>query len=207
VFDDNFETVFNDGKASEELDRICNELFVKSRECYAEEEFDEDGILVYRPPSLDEVWLSEPERRERQKSLDSQHERTARQRVVESREVKRRLERSRESVPALEESDVDTDDESLSGDPVFDPGGEDVMPERDMYADHPGRKLDFEDEVDTPEGASPPLQATEEALEESPLGRSVDGRSRRIRKRYLCSMGEKQIPPAVRQEMHLWRIS
>jgi hypothetical protein len=76
-----------------------------------------------------------------------------------------------------------------------------------MYADHPSRKLDFEDEVDTPEGASPRLQATEEALEESPLGCSVDGRSRRIRKRYLCSLGERQIPPAVRQEMHLRRIN
>jgi hypothetical protein len=164
VFDDNFETVFNDGKASEELDRICNELFVNSRECYAEEEFDEDGILVYRPPPLDEVWLSEPERRERRKSLDSQRDRAARQRVVESREVKKRLEHSREPLPALEESDVDTDDESLSGEPVFDPGGEDVMPECDMYADHPSRKLDFEDEVDTPEGASPPLQVSMKSI-------------------------------------------
>ena len=55
VFDDNFQTVFSDGKSSEELDKICNQLFVESRDCYAEEEYDEDGVLVYKPPPLDEV--------------------------------------------------------------------------------------------------------------------------------------------------------
>jgi hypothetical protein len=61
VFDDRFETVVSDGKTSEELDKICKELFVNSRDCYAEEEYDEDGMLIYEPPPLDEVWLSEPE--------------------------------------------------------------------------------------------------------------------------------------------------
>ena len=61
VFDGNFQTVFHDGETSEELDQICNELFVNSRDCYVEEEYDDDGILVYKPPPLDEVWLSEPE--------------------------------------------------------------------------------------------------------------------------------------------------
>jgi hypothetical protein len=83
VFDDKFETVFNDGKSSEELDKICAELFVSSRDLYVEEEYDDGGILVYRPPPLDKVWLSEPERRERRYELDKQRERAARQRVVE----------------------------------------------------------------------------------------------------------------------------
>ncbi|KAL7478274.1 hypothetical protein ACHAW6_004049 [Cyclotella cf. meneghiniana] len=61
VFDNKFETVFLDGKTSDELDKICNELFVNSCECYAEEEYDEDGVLIYKPPPLDEVWLSELE--------------------------------------------------------------------------------------------------------------------------------------------------
>ena len=65
VFDDKFETVFNDGKTSEELDEICNTLFANSRECFVEEEYDDDGMLIYKPPPLDEVWLTEPERRER----------------------------------------------------------------------------------------------------------------------------------------------
>ena len=108
VFDDKFETVFNDGKSSEELDRICSELFIHSRECYAEEEYDEDGLLIYTPPPLDEVWLSESDRRERRKVLEEQRTRVQRQRDVETKEVKRRLVRSREPVPDLAESDVDT---------------------------------------------------------------------------------------------------
>ena len=64
VFDDKFETVFHNGKSSEELDKICNQLFVESRDCYVEVEYDEDGLLIYQPPPLDEVWLSEPERGE-----------------------------------------------------------------------------------------------------------------------------------------------
>ena len=46
VFDDNFQTVFNDGKTSEEVDKICNQLFVESRDCYVQEEYDDDGVLI-----------------------------------------------------------------------------------------------------------------------------------------------------------------
>ena len=34
-----------------------------------EEEYDDDGVLVYKPPPLDEVWLSEPKRHHRHKQL------------------------------------------------------------------------------------------------------------------------------------------
>lgn len=61
VFDDNFEMVFHDGKSSDQLDKICTQLFAMNGNCYAEEEYDNDGMLIYRPPPLDEVWLSEPE--------------------------------------------------------------------------------------------------------------------------------------------------
>ncbi|KAL7474896.1 hypothetical protein ACHAW6_000841 [Cyclotella cf. meneghiniana] len=64
VIDDKFETIFYTGKSTEELDKICNELFVDSRDCYVKEEYDEDGVLIYKPPPLDEVWLSEPKRQE-----------------------------------------------------------------------------------------------------------------------------------------------
>jgi hypothetical protein len=50
VFDDKFETVFHDGKTLEELDKICAELFVNSREWFVEEEYEEDGLLIYKPP-------------------------------------------------------------------------------------------------------------------------------------------------------------
>jgi hypothetical protein len=64
VFDDKFETVFNDVKSFVELDKICTELIVSSRECFVEGEYDKDGKLVYKPPPLDKGWLSEPERHE-----------------------------------------------------------------------------------------------------------------------------------------------
>ena len=86
VFDNKFETMYNDGKSSEELDKICAELFVSSRECFVKDEYDEDGMLVYRPPPLDEVWLSEPERCEQRKFLEEQLKRDyqkGRNRVLE----------------------------------------------------------------------------------------------------------------------------
>ena len=46
VFDSKFETVFNNGKSSAELDKICAELFVSSRECFVEDEYDEDHPLM-----------------------------------------------------------------------------------------------------------------------------------------------------------------
>ena len=64
VFDDKFETVFSGGKSEEEMDKICQKLFDGERENYVEEEYDSDGVLIYEPPPLDEVWLSEPERRD-----------------------------------------------------------------------------------------------------------------------------------------------
>jgi hypothetical protein len=206
VFDDKFETVFNDGKSSEELDKICAELFVSSRELFVEEEYDDDGVLVYKPPPLDEVWLSEPERRERRYELDKQRERAARQRVIESKEVKKRLQRSRPSLPDLAESDVDSDEEdSHSEDPQFESGGDEVV-ERDMWADHPARNLDsdFEQESGSPKPASE--EAPEDATD-SKLGRSADGKSRRLRDKYLCSIGDRQIPPGVRQALLNRKIS
>jgi len=74
VFDDKFETIYHDGKSTEELDRICDELFATNREIYAEEEYDDDGLLVYMPPPLDEVWLSEGDRRQRRTQLDKQRQ-------------------------------------------------------------------------------------------------------------------------------------
>ena len=142
VFDDKFETVFNDGKSLEELAKICAELFVNSPELYVEDEYNEDGMLVYRPPPLDEVWLSEAEQRDRQKQLDEQRDRASRQIIVESREVKKRRKRSRSSAPDLVESDVESDDEdSVCEDPQFKSRGDVVSVERDMWADHPAWRL------------------------------------------------------------------
>ena len=89
VFDDKFETVFNEGRSNEEVDKICDSLFDGNRECYVEEEYDQDGVLVYEPPPLDEVWLSEPEKQDCLGSLARQRRLTERRQKLESREVRR----------------------------------------------------------------------------------------------------------------------
>ena len=96
VFDDKFETVYHDGKSSEELDCICDKLFVSSRECYAKEEYDEDGILIYKPPPLDEVWLTEGEHHNRRTELDRQRQRNQkRERGVASKAMPENLKQTR----------------------------------------------------------------------------------------------------------------
>ena len=54
---------------AEDLDKICQRLFDGDRENYVEEEFDDDWVLIHEPPPLGEVWLSEPERRDRKDAL------------------------------------------------------------------------------------------------------------------------------------------
>ena len=55
---------------------------------------------------------------------------------MESHEVKKHLEHLQVPLPALEESDIDTDDKnSLSGSPTFESGGD--LVEHDMWNDHP----------------------------------------------------------------------
>ena len=71
------QTVFTNGKSSGELDKICAELFVSNRECFAEDKYDDDGILVYKSPPLNDVWLPEPERHDQCNLLEEQQDCTA----------------------------------------------------------------------------------------------------------------------------------
>ena len=60
------------GASEEQFETVCNDLFKNSRDLYAEEEYDGEGNLIYKPPPLDEVWLSEPERRDCRAAMDEQ---------------------------------------------------------------------------------------------------------------------------------------
>ncbi|KAL7524631.1 hypothetical protein ACHAXR_003041 [Thalassiosira sp. AJA248-18] len=77
VFDDKFDTIYTESKTDEELENICDELFVTNRDYYADPDGEllEDGTLIYKPPPLDEVWLSDEERRERKIELEKQRRR------------------------------------------------------------------------------------------------------------------------------------
>ncbi len=59
IFDNLFETVKRTGVDDHVVKSICNGLFQRNRELYAEDELNEAGNIIYRPPSLYEVWLDE----------------------------------------------------------------------------------------------------------------------------------------------------
>jgi hypothetical protein len=59
VFDDLFETVNCIGVDDRVVKSICNGLIQRNQELYAEDELNEAGNIIYRPPPLHEVWLDE----------------------------------------------------------------------------------------------------------------------------------------------------
>ena len=64
VFDDLFETVNRTGVDDTVVESICQGLFQRERELYAEEELDDAGNIMYQPPPLHDVWLDEAGRRQ-----------------------------------------------------------------------------------------------------------------------------------------------
>ena len=64
VFDDCFETIFSTKLDNIALDKIFDEILQGSREWYSEEDY-EDGKLVYSTTLLHELWLTDPDRRDR----------------------------------------------------------------------------------------------------------------------------------------------
>eukprot|EP00956_Cyclotella_meneghiniana_P021617 scaffold39540_cov51-Cyclotella_meneghiniana.AAC.1 len=107
------------------------------------------------------------------------------------------MKKSRDSTPPpqLAKSDVesDSDDDSLSSDPVIESGGDNGDPDESYWKDHPITDKD-EPELPTFEPVDSPTKSPEEAPSTSPeeveedndLGRSADGKSRRLRR--LVSM-------------------
>ena len=227
VFDDCFQTVFHNGKSSEALDLICDELFASSRECYSEEEYDEDGVLIYRPPPLDEVWLSEGERRQRRVELEKQRDRNiAREREVTGEAIQERIRLSKDedATPPLgnyisDEESVDHDNNSAASQ------DDELEGERDLWDDHLPSRETHQDSNQPPiipptvpptvprDSPSPTAQPTAPPSDSPPLpippqppddlGRTSDGRSRRLRnkgkKGYYCSLGDRQVPANVRR--------
>ena len=61
VYDDLFQTVFG-VEEGEVTKTILELLWDHSKESYGKEEHDKDGLLVYQPPPLNEVWLDEEDR-------------------------------------------------------------------------------------------------------------------------------------------------
>ena len=91
VFDDLFETVIRSGDNDAVIDSICDGLFNRNRELYVEDEFDADGLLVYKPPPLHEVWLDEAGRRQGKEDLLRQRRRNEDLMRSQKRETRERM--------------------------------------------------------------------------------------------------------------------
>ncbi len=81
------------------------------------------------------------------------------------------------------------------------------MQPRRSFVDHPTpTRLEFGEDFDEDEAPKNVLLPQEEVQDED-LGRSADGKSQHLRAKYFCSMGSKQVPPAIRRGLHLHHIS
>ncbi len=69
IFDDLFETLIRNGDNDAIFNSICNGLFERNQELYVEDEFNADGMLIYKPPPLHKVWLDEAGRCQGKKDL------------------------------------------------------------------------------------------------------------------------------------------
>ncbi len=91
VFDDLFETVVRNGDNDAVINSICDGLFERNRELCVEDEFDADGMLVYKPPPLHEVWLDEAGRRQGKEDLLRQRRRNEELMRAQCKETRERM--------------------------------------------------------------------------------------------------------------------
>ena len=63
VFGESIQTVFRTAE-NDEVVKVITLLWGNSCEVCADENFDEDGMLVYQPPPLHKAWLDKEERNE-----------------------------------------------------------------------------------------------------------------------------------------------
>ena len=134
---------------------------------HAKEEYDGDGNLLYKPPPLDEVWLSEPERQERRDALKKQRCRRdvfERQRATDS--LKDAPSSPVDFPPGLVVSDDESsNDESDDGHPLptLDSGseGDDIW-----HSDHP--TLENEASQPDPVRPTPIVEPISDKIPEAP---------------------------------------
>ena len=140
VFDDKFETVFSSGVDDGVVDAICDRLFESNKDIYVEPEFNFDGELVYSPPPLDEIWLTEPERRERIDKLRDQR--------IRNEDIQRVRAQTTPATPSSPptappfDSNAISDDERSTASASRDT--RDTEPEGDGWIDHPIMQQDPE---------------------------------------------------------------
>ena len=202
VFDDLFQTVYSDGENKAITDAICNLLWENNRDIYAEEEFDGDGILIYQPPPLHQVWLDEPERRDRDHKLRKQRARRhdielERRNAIPLEAPPPATKPTRHPTPLPDLGVVSDDDSSLSSNDSFSPNDINES-EGEKWADHPSVILnpqpipqienEHEHSTTLPQ---PPMVIPPEDLSNAPEGAvPVPAESRPIRRRSRRQHGD-----------------
>ena len=88
VYDDKFETVYNGTVISETgADRIFTDLFENARDHYGPTERNEQGEIMFEPPPLNDMWLSESERREKRVTIERRRVREKQRWLAREREI------------------------------------------------------------------------------------------------------------------------
>ena len=108
------------------------------------------------------MWLSDPERRDRQDALRRHRQITRGREELQPKEITEKVQF--DPVPALVASDVDSDDDSRpddSRDDTFFKSGGGNAADKDLWTDHPIQQLNH---PTSPE----PVEPTEEAPAEAP---------------------------------------
>ena len=209
---------------------MCNLLFDSSHDWYTKEEYNRDGNLIYKPPPLDKVWLSEPVPREPCDALEQQHRchgNLEPQCVITSQqELDSSNGKSSPDFPVGEPPD----DSSMDSDPLAcgDPGSKGDDDDK-CKLDHPSLDdstkqspseevppaLNISSEGATSEGATSSEGATPSEAATSDFGRDLNGHSYHLKNKphpeYCCTLGDKQIPVTVRNELrkkkwHQWKM-
>jgi hypothetical protein len=117
-FDDLFETVNCIGVDDRVIKSICNGIFQRNRELYAEDGLDEASNIIFQPPPLHEVWLDEAGRRQGNEDRILQHRRNEDRMRNRNRVV-------RKSIPPPVATDVDDAGEVPGVAPISDDGSVD----------------------------------------------------------------------------------
>eukprot|EP01082_Thalassiosira_pseudonana_P009463 g8665.t1 g8665 contig3:647373-650417(+) len=195
VFDDLFQTVHSTGENDVIVDFICQRLFEEERDCYVEEETDRDGNVIYSPPPLHDVWLSEPERRDRKEKLIQQRHRQEECDRIRWIELPPDTSDNNDPAPPLV-----SDDESSSSDR----SSIETMSASGGGGDNDNNDNDNRDGWnDAPEGAPEGAHEEQSTAGDHRIWTRSGGQLQR-RTQYACTFGSKQVPP-VAQRQHVSR--
>ena len=90
VYDDLFETIYNGSTIAETgAEKLFTDLFENVREHYRPSDCNEQGDIIFEPPPLSDMWLSECERREKRVEIERRRVREKQRWMKKNAEVEK----------------------------------------------------------------------------------------------------------------------